>query len=78
MIDIHITGEGVRSQITNETAIDVMTALAEAVFHICKRNNLPSSPVHIAIITFLSNKRCHASRASLLNKRRYASRIGLL
>ena len=31
MIDIHITGEGMRSQITNETAIDVMTALAEAV-----------------------------------------------
>jgi hypothetical protein len=49
MIDIHITGEGVRSQITNETAIDVMTALAEAVFHICKRNNLPIRAIVAAL-----------------------------
>lgn len=49
MIDIHITGDGVRSQITNETAIDVMTALTAAVFHICKGNNFPIRAIVAAL-----------------------------
>lgn len=49
MIDIHITGEGVKSHITGESAIDVMTALTAAVFHICKGNNFPIRAIVAAL-----------------------------
>lgn len=50
MIDIHITSEEVRSKIKNETAIDVMTALTSAVFHICKGNNFPIRSIAAALV----------------------------
>lgn len=50
MIDIHITSEGVRSKIKNETAIDMMTALTSAVFHIYKENNFPIRSIAAAFI----------------------------
>lgn len=50
MIDIHITGEGVKSHITDESAADAMTALTAAVFHICKGNNFPIRVIAAALI----------------------------
>ena len=50
MINIHITEDGIGSQIENETAVEVLTILTVAVLTVCKQLNVSVKKFIAAIL----------------------------